>query len=318
MTLRGHAETVMALRFSHDGALLASTSSDGDVFVWEVETGAPRDHLAGHVDAVTSVDFSVDDATLYTASDDGTVLIWDLAGNRSFITHQKAPPFDDFTYEAVADPSGTIVAYVTEDLDTPSGLTLQFRDLETDLLGDKTAMQQFAVGLVWRPTGRQLATATPEGLVQVWDARSADVVTERQVIHEGTTVFDLDYTSDGEHLVVAAARRTSKRKSPKARPRSSCSTPRPWTRLAHQSISTCDWSRRRLGLTAVRSWWARSSRDPKRVTSPWSILSTATCSRRVSSGSHHRASTFPPTANEPLCSARTLRWASSTLRAVSG
>ena len=42
MTLRGHAETVEALRFSHDGAALASTSRDGDVFVWEAATGVPR------------------------------------------------------------------------------------------------------------------------------------------------------------------------------------------------------------------------------------------------------------------------------------
>ena len=88
ITLRGHAETVEALRFSPDGALLASTSRDGAVFVWEVATGATREDLAGHTEAVPGLDFGADGATLYTASSDGTLLIWDLAGDRRFITRR--------------------------------------------------------------------------------------------------------------------------------------------------------------------------------------------------------------------------------------
>ena len=221
MTLQGHAETVQALRFSHDGALLASTSRDGDVLVWEVATGVPREDLSGHTDVVSDVAFSADGATLYTASSDGTALIWDLAGNRRFVTRREVTHFDRFVttvehafYKAVADPSGAIVTYFTEDFDGPSGLVLQFRDLETGRIGDEIAMQQLTVGLVFRPKGEQLATATPEGLVQVWDARSASLVTERQVTPEGTTVFDLDYTPDGERLVVAAVGQTAEGSAP--------------------------------------------------------------------------------------------------------
>ena len=114
MTLRGHAETVEALRFSPDGALLASTSRDGDVFVWEAATGVPRERFAGHTDIVSDVAFSADGGTLYTASFDGTVLIWDLTGNRRFISRRVEPQSDFAAYEAVGDPSGTIVAYFTD------------------------------------------------------------------------------------------------------------------------------------------------------------------------------------------------------------
>jgi WD40 repeat protein len=197
VTLGGHAETVAALRFSQDGALLATTSGDGDVFVWETATGVPRERLAGHTDIVSDVAFSADGATLYTASYDGTVLIWDLAGNRRFISRRVEPQPDFAAYEAVGDPSGTIVAYFTDTF------ALQFRDIGSRLLGDEIVLQ-LATDPVWRPTKRRLATVTPEGLVQVWDATSAGVVTERRVTHEGTHVVDLDYTPDGEHLVVAA------------------------------------------------------------------------------------------------------------------
>ena len=196
MTLRGHAETVEALRFSHDGAFLASTSRDGDVFVWEAATGVPRERLAGHTDIVSDVAFSADGATLYTASFDGTLLIWDLAGDRRFISRQVEPQSDFAAYEAVGDPSGTIVAYITDEL------ALQFRDLESGLLGDEIAIQ-LTTDPIWRPTGQQLATVTTEGLIQIWNARLASVVTERRVTHEGSTVVDLDYTPDGDRLVVA-------------------------------------------------------------------------------------------------------------------
>jgi WD40 repeat protein len=196
LTLRGHAEAVQALIFSDDGALLASTSRDGDVLVWEAATGVPRERLVGHTDIVSDVAFSADGATLYTASSDRTVLIWDLAGDRRFMSRRVEPQTDFTAYEAVGDSSGTIVAYFTD------AFALQFRDIGSGLLGDEIFLQ-LATDPIWRPTRQQLSTVTPEGLVQIWDARSANVVTERRVTDEATVV-DLDYSPDGERLVVAA------------------------------------------------------------------------------------------------------------------
>jgi WD40 repeat protein len=222
-TLRGHAESVGALRFSPDGALLASTSRDGDVFVWEVATGAIREDLALHADVVTDVAFGADGTALYTASD-GALLVWDLAGDRRFITrHGEAAP-DLVAHEAVGNPSGTIVAYlkaVAGDGQNPAAWVLQFRDLETGRLTEAIVAEQFhpsfvaedvltqvTSGDVWHPNIQQFATIDDDGLVHVWDATSASLVTERQVMPPAPEAA-IDYTPDGENLVVAAVRGTS-------------------------------------------------------------------------------------------------------------
>jgi WD40 repeat protein/DNA-binding SARP family transcriptional activator len=81
-TLSGHTAGVGALRFSHDGAILASTGQDGTATMWDLATGRDRETLRGHTAAATGVAFSPDDRTLYTASSDNSVIVWDLAGDR--------------------------------------------------------------------------------------------------------------------------------------------------------------------------------------------------------------------------------------------
>jgi WD40 repeat protein/DNA-binding SARP family transcriptional activator len=81
-TLTGHTAGVLALRFSHDGATLASTDENDTVIVWDLAAGRARETLRGHAAGVTGVAFSPDDRTLYTSSWDRSVIVWDLAGDR--------------------------------------------------------------------------------------------------------------------------------------------------------------------------------------------------------------------------------------------
>ena len=191
-----------SLRFSHDDALLASASDDGDVFVWDVATGERREHLAGHAEGPVGLAFSADDVTLYTAGFDGALLVWDLAGDRRFIARLVEAHADITDAAAIASPSGATVAYLISASDTGVHTDeLQFRDLETGLLSDEIDTENYVVeDFTWRPDGRQLATVDP-GLVQVWDAMSAVRVT-RKLATGGSYVGDLDYTPDGTNLVV--------------------------------------------------------------------------------------------------------------------
>ena len=53
----------------------------------------------------------------------------------------------------------------------------------------------------WRPDGQRFATAGDDGFVRVWDWRTGELIAERHVAPMHIT--GLDYTGDGERLVVA-------------------------------------------------------------------------------------------------------------------
>jgi RNA polymerase sigma factor (sigma-70 family) len=78
-TLEGHKDTVWSVTFSPDGKILATTSNDGTVRLFELATGKTLATLEGHEGGVPKAAFAPDGKTLVTVGDDKTVRIWDVA-----------------------------------------------------------------------------------------------------------------------------------------------------------------------------------------------------------------------------------------------
>lgn len=64
------------LVFSPDNAILASSGFDGNIYLWEVQSGILVDVLVGHLNAILSMNFTADGKLLASASEDGTVRVW--------------------------------------------------------------------------------------------------------------------------------------------------------------------------------------------------------------------------------------------------
>jgi FOG: WD40 repeat len=77
-TLEGHLSDVTNISFSPEGKILASSSDEGNVRVWNLENGREISTLEGHLGSVTSVMFSPDGKTLASAGIDNTIKLWNL------------------------------------------------------------------------------------------------------------------------------------------------------------------------------------------------------------------------------------------------
>jgi WD40 repeat protein/uncharacterized caspase-like protein len=84
--LKGHGKGVTQVAFSHDGRLLASSSSDNTIKIWDVASRSELRLLKGHTTNIDSLDFSPDSRLLASASDDGSTLLWDTKTGELLLT----------------------------------------------------------------------------------------------------------------------------------------------------------------------------------------------------------------------------------------
>lgn len=77
-TVRGHQKSVSSVKFSPDGTMLASSSSDNYLKLWSVRTGQLIKTFVGHDKGINDVVWSSCNEYLASASDDGSVRIWSV------------------------------------------------------------------------------------------------------------------------------------------------------------------------------------------------------------------------------------------------
>jgi WD40 repeat protein len=82
--LAGHTAFVWSADFSPDSTMLASSSADNSIILWDLDTGQPiGQRLSNHGGPVRRVTFSPDGRRLASAGFDNVVFLWDISTGQS-------------------------------------------------------------------------------------------------------------------------------------------------------------------------------------------------------------------------------------------
>jgi WD40 repeat protein/predicted Ser/Thr protein kinase len=103
---------VEGVALSGDGALVAASSRDGRVRLWDVLSGAPIAVLSGHTSWAMGPDFSPDGRRLAVGGQDGTIRLWDLSDHEPVAVLRG---HDSYVYRVAFSPDGRTLASASGD-----------------------------------------------------------------------------------------------------------------------------------------------------------------------------------------------------------
>ncbi|GAB4531024.1 MAG: hypothetical protein Tsb0014_14200 [Pleurocapsa sp.] len=152
---------ILSVAFSHDGHILATGDSNGEICFWSVEGRKLLKTYREHAGWVFSLAFSPDGRMLASASSDGSIKLWDLERNLCLHTllghHQRVRC-------VVFHPQGYSLASASSDH------TIKLWDVSTGrcwqtLVGHKN----YVWSVVFSPDGKMLASGSEDKTIKLWN-----------------------------------------------------------------------------------------------------------------------------------------------------
>ena len=189
ITFVAHAATVRGLWFNDSATRLVSTSTDGDIAVWNLPGGAPAGRWSNGSPS-RSIDCRPDIGALCTSDDNGSVSVYDLDRD-AWLTRL---PVDALGVCALAvSPGGLFIA-----TGGPDGHIHIFDTTTRTIRAEFPAHDGVVTGACFDPQGKHLFTVGIDGAVRRWPF---DGEHTPAVIAEGLPgLWDVRATNDGRYL----------------------------------------------------------------------------------------------------------------------
>ncbi|NJL88599.1 MAG: hypothetical protein HC916_01475 [Coleofasciculaceae cyanobacterium SM2_1_6] len=189
LVLEGHSDRVMSIAFTPDGSLLASTSRDGTLRLWDL--AGKQLALAQEKDWLLRVTASPDSQLLATAGRDHTVKLWDRRGKlvRGLTGHS------DRVNAVIFSPDGQLIASASDDQ------TVKLWTREGQLLTTLRGHQGWVLDLAFSRDGLYLATAGYDNRVNIWSRRGKLIKTLKG---SSDSVARVSFLSDNQTIATTS------------------------------------------------------------------------------------------------------------------
>ncbi|MBD2507068.1 tetratricopeptide repeat protein [Nostoc muscorum FACHB-395] len=196
--LEGHKALIWGVTFSHNGKLIASTSYDHTIKLWNLD-GSVYKTLEGHQDKVLGLSFSPDDQTIVSGDFQGIIKFWKRDGTLL----KTLPAYQDGVnsgenkgvYSIDFSPDGKTIATGSRDS------TLKLWKPDGTLLKTIKAHQDGVNSVAFSPDGKMIATGGRDKTVKLWTSNG-------KLLHttEGYDdfVWDVAWSSDSQTIAAAA------------------------------------------------------------------------------------------------------------------
>jgi WD40 repeat protein len=187
--VEGHSDNVFSVAWSRDGKLLASSSDDESIIIWDLENGTRIHTLTGHTSGVVSVTWLPDNQSLASGGGDKIIRIWNTNTGKLI---DNLEGHNGWIRQLAVSPNGETLASASYDA------TVRLWDVGTRKCiavleghGDRVH------SAVWAPDGNFLASASADSTIRIWDARGTHL---RTLDGHTSAVYDLSFSRDGDCL----------------------------------------------------------------------------------------------------------------------
>jgi predicted NACHT family NTPase len=192
--LSGHQHAVNALAFSAKGAMLASSSIDGVMILWDTATGKKIHQLRAHKRYASTVAFSPDGQIFASGGEDGLIILWDVVKGierARWVAHTREVKSIAFS------PDGKVLASASWDstirlweIPSRKQLRLLYRPRDESVL-------QRAEALAFSPDRKLLASvAAYDPTVRLWSTNTWQEF--RQLRGEKYASYAVAFSADGK------------------------------------------------------------------------------------------------------------------------
>lgn len=186
----GHTDGVWSLSFSPNALLLASSSDDATIRLWECHSGTCLRTLQGHTGRVRAVAFSPDGKMLASGSDDSTLRLWEVASGECLAVLSG---HCDRVWSVAFNPAGTLLASGSTDRSICVWNLADRRRLAT-----LTGHTGWVRSVAFHPNGTVLASGSDDQTARLWNTASGACLS----ILQGHTnrVWSVAFNPDGSTL----------------------------------------------------------------------------------------------------------------------